>query len=477
MLQVLFLKEIREALASRRFWVILALCLVLVPIGVEVSLKDYQTRLQNYREAVRIYQEETKTVGDILYKEGAKAFSPPSPLSFLSLGLELVLPKVAESQYKLGEGAASMRLSNNQGRDNLYEYFYGPLDLVFVVGVIMSFLAIVLTYGAVAGENEQGTLRQVLANSVPRATVILAKGTANFLVLAVPFLLAVGVSLVILEGQSGTLSSTPGAWTSLLLALVFSLLFIGAFFNLGLLVSALTRQAVTALIVLLLGWVFLYGVYPRTAVAAAQILRPAKSQARLALERAQLQRDVNKECEAEVDKLLGTVSGDMQSPAFKAGMEKQNEIRGRYQVVFQDRWRTVEREAEERRNSQIALAATIARLSPVSLFVRPLAELAGTGWLDYVRFNSQVRQFESVVNRDIFLKQTYTRYPARGGRRGGVGISNNADYNAAAPAFAYMPAEGGDVIRDVLPDLAILAVVNLLLFAGAFVAFLRYDAR
>jgi hypothetical protein len=213
------------------------------------------------------------------------------------------------------------------------------------------------------------------------------------------------------------------------------------------------------------------------AVAAAQVLRPAKPEARLALERAQLQRDVNRECEAEVDKLLGTVSGDMESPAFKAGMEKQNEIRGRYQVVFQDRWRTVEREAEERRNAQIALSVSIARISPVSLFVRPLAELAGTGWLGYVRFNRQVRQFEDVVNRDIFLKQTYTRYPARGGRRGGIGISNNAKYDAAAPTFTYVPGPEEDAVRDVVPDLAVLAVINLLLFAGAFVAFLRYDAR
>jgi hypothetical protein len=102
MMRVLFIKEIREVLASRRFWVILALCLVLIPLGVEVSLKDYQTRLQNYREAVRIYQDQTKTVSDVLYK-GGKAFAPPSALSFLSLGLELVLPNIAETQAKYGE--------------------------------------------------------------------------------------------------------------------------------------------------------------------------------------------------------------------------------------------------------------------------------------------------------------------------------------------------------------------------------------
>jgi ABC-type transport system involved in multi-copper enzyme maturation permease subunit len=477
MFKAIFAKEILEAFASRRFWAILVLCLILIPLGVEISLKDYQTRLQDYREAVRIYQDETKTVSDVLYKEGAKAFAPPAPLSFLSLGLELVRPKVAESQYKVGQGAASLRLNNNQSRDNLYEYFYGPLDLVFIVGVIMSFLAIVLMHGAVAGEKEQGTLRQMLANSVPRASVILAKGAANFLVLAVPFLLAVGAGLVILEGRSGTVLAGPGAGTSLVLAVLFSLLFIGAFFNLGLLISALTKQAVTALIVLLLAWVFLYGVYPRVAVAAAELLQPAKSGARLALERAQLQRDVNKACDAEIDQLLATLPADQDSPAFKAGLEKQNEIRGRYAVTFQNRWRTVEREAEERRNAQIGLAVSLARLSPVCLFVRPLAELAGTGWLGYVRFGSQVRQFEDVVNRDVFLKQNFVRYPARGGRHGGVSISNTADGEAAAPVFTSVPGPEEDVVRDVVPDLAILAVVNLLLFAGAFVAFLHYDAR
>ena len=76
MTRVLFMKELREAFASRRFWVILVLSLVLIPLGIEISLKDYQARLQDYREAVRIYQEETKTVSDVLYKEGGQGLRP-----------------------------------------------------------------------------------------------------------------------------------------------------------------------------------------------------------------------------------------------------------------------------------------------------------------------------------------------------------------------------------------------------------------
>jgi ABC-type transport system involved in multi-copper enzyme maturation permease subunit len=472
MMRILFLKEIREALASRRFWVILALCLVLIPLGVEVSLKGYQTRLQNYREAVRLYQDSTKKVQDVLYTSGAKAFAPPSPLSFISLGLELVRPNIAETPAgTAADPPVAMRLGNNQGRDNLYEFFYGPLDLVFIVAVVMSFLAIILTYGAIAGEKEQGTLRQVLSNPVPRAKIILAKAMANGLVLIIPFLLALILSLTILEVQGSPLSALGGAWTSIGLAVLICVLFIGAFFNLGLLISALTKQAVPALVALLLAWVFLYGVYPRLSSAAAQVLYPVKSEARVALEKAQIRRSVDKERDAEIEKVAQTMPEDWKSEAFKEGGKRQAEIRGRYQAKLEESWRILDRDVEERQKSRNALTANIARLSPVSSFVRPLAELSRTGWLEYEQFNQEVRQHEGALNRDIFGKSRMIR------TKGGVAMANEADPNAPAPVFAYVPTTEESLVRNVLPDVVLLLLFNFVFFAGAFVAFLRYDPR
>ncbi|HYA49320.1 MAG TPA: ABC transporter permease subunit [Burkholderiales bacterium] len=472
MMRTLFMKEIREALASRRFWVILALCLVLIPLGVEVSLKDYQTRLQNYREAVRIYQEETKLIQDVLYKGGAKAFAPPSPLGFLSRGLELILPNIAETPARRTDPPVGMRLGNNQGRDNLYEFFYGPLDLIFIVGVVMSFLAIILTYGAVAGEKEQGTLRQVLSNSVPRAKIILAKATANGLVLIIPFLLALTLSLTVLEVQGSPLAALAGAWTSIGLSVLICVLFIGTFFSLGLLVSALTKQAVPALITLLLAWVFLYGVYPRLSAAAAQILYPVKSDARIALEKAQIQRDVNKDRDAEIEKVAQTMPPrDFESQTFKDGEAKQAEIRSRYQAKLEASWKIIDRDVEERRKSKNTLTANIARLSPVSLFIRPLAELSRTGWLEYQQFQTEVRQYEGVLNRDIFGKDREVHM------NGGAMVSNAADPNAPAPVFTYVRTPEDGLVQNVLPDVLLLVLLNLIFFAGAFVAFLGYDVR
>jgi ABC-type transport system involved in multi-copper enzyme maturation permease subunit len=469
MLRVLFLKEIREAVASRRFWVILALCLVLIPLGIEVSLKDYQTRLQNYREAVRIYQEETKQVQDVLNKEGAKAFAPPAPLSFLSLGLELVLPNVAETPAGRVDAPVVMRLGNNESRDNLYEFFSGPLDLVFIVAVVMSLLAVILTYGAVSGEKEQGTLGQILSNPVPRVKIIVAKATANGLALVIPFLLSLTLSLTILELRGGLPSAA--AWTFIGLGVLVSILLMGVFLNLGLLVSSLTKQAVPALVTLLLVWVFLYGVYPRLSAAAAQVIHPVKSDAQVALEKSQIKRDIEKERDAEIETVAQIMPQDFQSEAFKAGQKRQQEIRYRYQAKLEESWRAIDREIEARRNSRNALTADIARLSPVSSFVRPMAELARTGWLEYGQFHNLVRQYEEVLDREIFNKQHVIRVPD------GVTFSNEADLKAPAPVFAYVPAPEENLIRNILPDVVLLLLFNFVFFAGAYVVFLRYDAR
>ena len=108
----------------------------------------------------------------------------------------------------------------------------------------------------------------------------------------------------------------------------------------------------------------------------------------------------------------------------------------------------------------------------MSCFVRPLAELARTGWIEGQQFDRQVRRFGDVLNRDIFNKERITKFKGVG-----VGISNEADSHGPAPSFAYAPSPAETLVRNVLPDVILLILFNLVFFAGAFVSFLRYDAR
>jgi ABC-type transport system involved in multi-copper enzyme maturation permease subunit len=470
MFRTLFAKEILESLASRRSLVVAALCCVMIPLGLYVSTRDYETRLQNYREAVRLYEESAKKVQDVLYGAGGKAFRAPSPLSFMAMGLENVLPNIAETPAKSFEAPVVLNLSNNQSLDNLYEAYHGALDLVFIVSVIMTFLAMVSTYGAVSGEKEQGTLKQILANAVPRHQVLLAKAAAHYLMLVVPFAVALVVGLLLFPAGRALLFGPGSDALPLFLAGLFSLLLLGVFFNLGLFLSALTKQAATTIVVLLLVWVFLFGVHPRLGAALARLVYPVKPDTIVALEKNQLKRDNERELNAEIDKILASAP-DRPGELPPEVISSEQMLQQQYHTRLVERWREIDGEIARRRAVQTRIASNLARLSPVACFIRPLAEISRTGWLEYQRFSSDVARFEEILNNEVYEKNAYIR------SKGGVTQSYEGDIQAPAPRFAETEFPDDRLFSNVLPDLVLLVVFNLLFFAGAFAGFLRYDVR
>ncbi len=471
MFKTLFARELLDGLVSRRFFAVLVLCLIVFPVGSSISRRDYQARLRNYQEAVRLYESTQKKVSDVLYIGGARGFRAPSRFSFLSTGLEVVLPDAAQTVAKYGATYSDMRLGNTQGTDNLYEFFHGPLDFSFIVTVLMTFLALAFSYNAVSGEKESGTLAQILSNSVPRSRIIAAKAAAQFLMLAVPFLAGVALSLAL--APPPPLAAGAGSpWPAIGAAVLFSLLVIGAFFNLGLLVSSLTKQAVTSIVVLLLVWTALFAVVPRLSVIATRFLAPAPSEQVFAQEKARIRQANEKACEAEVDKLIRrypTPRGKMPPKEFT---DEQEEIRARFQAALLADTDKARQAWERKRDAQVRLSMLVARISPVSCFVRPMAEIAGTGWLEYRRFLDAVDRFQRDLNDKVYGKITYERM--QGGIMSGF---KGLNMDAPPPRMPDVRIPFGDVARDVLPDFVLLLLFNAVFFAGAFVAFLRYDPR
>ncbi len=470
MFRTLFAKEILEGLAGRRFLAVTALCVIMIPLGFLVSTRDYETRLQNYREAVRLYEEGATKIQDVLYGPGGKAFRAPSPLSFLASGLENVLPNIAETPAKSFEAPVVLNLSNNQSLDNLYEAYHGALDLAFIVSVIMTFLAMVSTYGAVSGEKEQGTLKQILANPVPRHRILLAKAAAHYLVLVIPFGLALVAGMLLFPTGRELLFGPSSQTVPLVLAGLFALLLLGVFLNLGLFLSALTKQAGTTIVVLLLAWVFLFGIQPRLGAALARLIYPVKPDTIVALEKNQIRRDNERELNAEIDKVLAPYP-DRPGDLPPGAIAQEQMLQQQYHTRLVERWREIDREVSRRRAVQTRIAANLARLSPVACFIRPLAEISRTGWLEYQRFSNDVARFEEVLNVEVYEKNSYIRY------KGGVGQSFEGDIQASAPRFSETGIPNDRLFTNVLPDLVLLVVFNLLLFTAAFAGFVRYDVR
>ena len=461
MFKTIFYREVLDNFLTRRFYTVLILCLIIIPLGIYISTKDYQSRLQSYQESIRLYDESHKTTQDTSIR-GAEGYRPPSSLSFLSLGLEIILPNVAESQTRKAGSEIELGLNNNQSTDNLYSTLHGPLDIVFIVSVVMTFFAIVFAYGSISGEREQGTLKQILSNSVSRSQIILAKLCANYLVLVMPFLISLMISLLIFHEDSQLLLGRNGAWSHIFFGIVFSLLIIGAFFNLGVMISALTKHAVSTIVILLLCWVFLYGIYPRLSVLLSELIYPVKSQQLISQEKKQIRMENEKELETQVNKL---VDSEQYSP------EKQEAMREDYRSRLTNRLIKYDQEIWNKRNTQMMIMTNLSRLSPVSCFVRPLAEISLTGWLQYQEFTAGVSRFQQELNKQIIAKEKVEEH--KDGTVSIRGLSSSAD----VPKFNILSVSNDVLINNILTDLILLIIYNLLFFTGAFVFFLKYDPR
>ena len=116
------------------------------------------------------------------------------------------------------------------------------------------------------------------------------------------------------------------------------------FINLGLLVSALTRQAVSSFIILLLCWVFLFGVFPRLSVVISQLISPVKSQQLVLQERNRVRLENEKARSAEIAKIVE--SGDNTQ-------EKQDAVSAEFRAKLTEAFQKLDREQGNRQNAQM----------------------------------------------------------------------------------------------------------------------------
>lgn len=483
MFQVLFKKELLENVQNFRFLLALVLCLIVIPLGFVVSQKDYADRRQAYDEAVRNYDLAHQKVFDIA-RNGGAAFRPPSPLGFVSSGVETVLPSGAETVGWITQAGATVQFNNTRRPENPFTGLFGRLDLAFIVSTLLSVLVMIFTFNAIAGEKERRTIAQVMANPVPRPIVVTAKMAAGSLLLAAAFLAGVAAGILLTTVLGIDPFREPGTAAPFAIAVGVSLLFLLAFYNLGLLVSSRSRSGVTAMVGLLALWVGVAMILPKGSVVAAKLLMPIRSQEVVDLEksRARLQNDLDQG--AEMEKLIKATPGikDMsmdeyfkakraKNPAIDAFEKAQGQLQGEFTARLNANLDKIDADFERQKGRQAALARNFARLSPVSCFVHAMAELAGTGFVEEAAWRQTRANFKRILDREIASKQTMYVF-------GQISYgSMNLDRDAPAPKLPAQPVPLETRLAAVWVDLVLLAIYGLLFFTGAYVSFLRYDVR
>lgn len=198
---------------------------------------------------------------------GAFAFKPVSEVAAIDPGLE---PFVGVSVFLEAHRQNLDKFRPVEDATPLKRL--GDLTVASTLQLLVPLFIIALTFGAFAGEREQGTLRQLLATGVEGRALMAGK----LLGLSTPVALVGGLAavggvaaLALLGGDSG-LQSLPRALALIGVYLAYFALWLAV----GLAVSALAPSSRVALTLLLAAW-FLNGfLAPRGAATLARALHP-----------------------------------------------------------------------------------------------------------------------------------------------------------------------------------------------------------
>lgn len=465
MLGTLIKKELLDNMLSLRFIITLLLCVLLIPIGIYVGAQEYQSRVANYRQSLALYQDSMQ--GTLNPQEvEAKGLRPPTPFSIFADGMDRSIPDELTSTRNEG-----LHMQNSTTQDNPLAVLFGRVDLLFVVGVVMSLLAILFTFDATTREKERGTLRLALANALPRHLILLGKLIGHLLTFLIPFVLSILIALLILA-FTGTMAIFDAVNLGrLLLILMTALLFISAFFTLGLMVSTLNHQSLTAQIALLFIWVLLIFGVPRISGMLAQIIKPVKTLQTVNLETELIRKNIAREKAAALGEALmrsiGSSDGEdqydtLREPIVKALKEKENR-----EIL------AVTESYKRQKAAQVKLAANLSRLSPLGSLTFGMTHLAGTGLDDAQELDQRARQFHNDVSRDVHSVGWKDMIPGKGMR---MTFGRWITFDEV-PRFQHQGRSLSESFQSCWFDITLLVLFNLLFFAGAYVAFLRYDVR
>lgn len=487
MLKTLIKKEITETILDLRFTIVILLCIVLIPLGMYVSRKDYEQRLEDYQGAKQIYEEHYgKRVG---YHLNAEGYRPPSLLSVFALGLEHFIPDKAVTS---NEGI--LRTSKESGISNPQSVLFGRADLLFNVSFVVSLAVLIFTFNSISGEKETGTLRLMISNSIPRTQVLLSKIVGSYITILIPFVLSLLIALIILDASPDVSILSSQLYPAFLVMVLVTFLFILALVTLGICISTLTHSSVTSIVMLLFIWViFTLGV-PKVSPMIGEVVYPTESQNVISLRKQIVREDLKHEFwrkQRELfEKSLITFGVPLpKMPKMDPETEAEKKAYAHYDkeaLALEKEYKKrtaneitkIEQDHRNKRNVQASLAMNLSRISPVSCYTYIVSSLAGTGAAGLDNFVENARRFQDEVKTAIYDNYIDKTYSVAGFTTGGVRPVEGFDATTLSlPEMRYRYPTLVEALQAGWTDILLLFLFSILFFSIAFIRFTKYDVR
>jgi len=245
MIRRILWKELLNNLRSLRLSLTFILLMLSVMIAGLVFAQKYHQMIEDHSRNVNVdlqrMRDRAKSTNDLAFHEH-RLYKSPNPMRLCAEGREKYTPNSFLITICQIDGM------ENRTRLNFLRARLEDLDWAFIIGVIVSFAAIILTYDAISGEREDGTLKLMMSNSVSRASIILGKYLGGIVSLLIPLVAAIILNLIIVLILG--VNFTPEQWGRIGMISLISLVYTSCFLMLGLFVSSLTRSSTVSLVIL-----------------------------------------------------------------------------------------------------------------------------------------------------------------------------------------------------------------------------------
>lgn len=458
MFRNLFKRQLVDEAISLRFLLYSVLILAGMAAFAMIFIGQHHARVENFnRVAAKNSQSLQSAASSLsnLLRTTQTILMEPRAAGFIADGHEGRLPRGLEA------GMQRARLASEPA-DPRTALLPSP-DATSIVQLIFSFFALVLTFNAVSNEKEKGTLRLVLSNSVPKAEFLLAKYLSAVTTLGIPFVTGLILCLVLLA-IGGVPVFSGDFMTVVLLFLVLSFLYLSFFVLLGLFCSTAGTSSKNSLVLCLLLWVLIVVILPRSAGPLLRLKTFSVPTGEAVAEAARL-------AGREVwDRYKGQnlITAGPEAESTKLNVRVMNES-----ALAEERVHDLHL---DRKIRTVKTLMAVNCVSPAALFEYGSAAAAGTGVSRFEYFRRQVGQYQDALVR-FFEAQDRSDPDSPHLLFHPDYVSKKPFDPGALPQFKEREPGLAERMKSAAAFGVGLILFNTIMFALAFVSFLRYDVR
>lgn len=484
MLTTIIKREFIAHIQSLRFSLALMLCVGLMVLNALVLVHStYQFERDVYRENITQEHQKLRDNGaaglrKLLLEGPGVLYKKPSELAFCAGFADNKLPDKVDTESKLVYMAV-----HSEGR-RIDKSFYWPwilsfptelkdapllssfitIDWVFVIGVLLSLAAFLFTHDAIVGEKESGTLKLVMANSLPRHTLLWGKFWGALLVLIGVLILSVVLNLLIILVLA-ELSLDFSHAVRIAVMVFISVVYLAGCTSLGLLISAHSSTRRVSLTTVLFVWVSMVLLWPQTGKAIAELFHE---------EAHELEHTKHVYEYGDGTFIWHPIRGH----AFGLAQENNNRLDPAFIKKFSSALRSERTHHQElenallgRRVQQVNLAQNTVRVSPMGAYQYAMEAMAGTGLPRYRHFIDQARSYAQRFEESLLaLDRTDSRSLHIPFVK--TGLSTQKVDLEQIPVFAEN-LSAASLASSAIVDLALLGFFAVFTYLAAYLVWLR----